>query len=122
MQVSIRISNIAEIRRAFALAPGDMANQLQRAIRKATFQVGRQSRINTPVLTGRLRASHTERFQPGKGIIEPTAHYAIYVHEGTRYMRARPFLAEAVDSETGQVQDFFTEAVKEVFDRIGRRA
>lgn len=122
MKIQIKIKNIEQIRHAFRIAPEDMKRELGRAIQKATFQVGRQSRKNAPVDTGRLRASHVERFTPTKGTIEPTAYYAFFVHEGTRFMRGRPFLARAVESEAPQVEDFFAQAVQTVFDNIARRS
>ena len=47
-------------------------------------------------LTGMLRASINQTGfsipQTLKALVETGVFYAIYVHEGTRYMRARPFL------------------------------
>lgn len=122
MNVNIKIKNTAEIRAAFLFAPQAMKREMDRALKKSAFQLQRQSQINTPVLTGRLRASHQTTYGPGWAKISPTANYAIFVHEGTRYMPGRPFLEEAVESETQQIDDYFTEAVKNVFDGIGRRA
>lgn len=118
MQVSIQIKNINQIRYAFLRAPQKMSIELDKAIRKSTFQIARQSRVNTPVDTGRLRSSHTETFGRMRGIIEPKAEYAEFVHDGTRFMRGRPFLADAVESEESQVQEFFKQAVENVFKRI----
>lgn len=120
MRVSIRFKNLARIRRAFNEAPDDMRRELQKAIARSTFIIGRQSRINAPVKTGRLRASHTERIFPGKGIVQPMVNYAMFVHEGTRYMRKRPFLARAVESEVDEVEREFKDAVDNVLERIGR--
>lgn len=122
MQVNIQIKNLPQIRAAFLKAPRLMARELGLAIKKSTIQVGRQSQINTPVKTGRLRASHQYTFTPTQGIVRPTANYAIFVHEGTRFMKGRPFLASAVESEDQIVQGFFKEAVDNVFKNISRSA
>lgn len=116
--INVEIKNMAQIKKAFKFAPANTVRQLNKAIKKAIFTIERQSKKNTPVLTGRLRASHTTVFDNLRGVLYPTANYAIYVHEGTRYMRPRPFLAQAVESEELTVQNYFTEAVQEVFNQI----
>jgi len=69
-------------------------NFLRTKIRELAFLVERESKKVTPVDTGRLRASirvlPVVRFL--EEVIQPHIDYAIYVHEGTRYMRARPFM------------------------------
>lgn len=120
-QVSVKIQNLAEIRRAFGKAPELMTKNLDKAIKASVLLIERQSKINTPVRTGNLRASHQTMFSPLKGVLEPMANYAIYVHEGTRYMKARPFLKKAVDSENNQVQDQFKTAVQDTLDEIARQ-
>jgi len=120
-QISVKIENLAEIRAAFSKAPTLMAKNLDKAIKASTLLIERQSKINTPVRTGFLRSSHKTSFSPLRGVLEPMANYAVYVHEGTRYMKARPFLKEAVDSENNQVQDQFKNAVQDTLDEIARQ-
>ena len=116
----VTIKNLPQIRRAFELAPKLMAVELDLAIKKSAISIQRDSMINAPVDTGRLRASHETTFMPLKATIEPTANYAVYVHEGTKFMPARPFLAEAVESNNEIVNDYFVKAVDNVFRVIGR--
>lgn len=118
--ISVKITNLAEIKAAFAKAPSLMAKNLDTAIRKAALTIQRESMINTPVLTGRLRSSHQSTFRPLKGIIDVTADYAPYVHWGTRYMKARPFLLNAVNAEERNVNDLFGKAVQDTLDEIAR--
>lgn len=120
-QVTVKIQNLAEIRRAFGQAPVLMTRNLDKAIRASVLLIERQSKINTPVRTGNLRASHQTMFSPLKGVIQPMANYAVFVHEGTRYMRARPFLRSAVESEDNQVQGQFKKAVQDTLDEIARQ-
>lgn len=58
------------------------------------------SKARCPVDTGRLRGSINWRLVLEGGtlvaIIGTNVEYAIYVHEGTRYMPGRPFLVEGV--------------------------
>lgn len=118
--INIKITNLPQIKAAFAKAPALMAKNTNNAIKKAALVIQRESMIRTPVLTGRLRSSHQSRFEPLKGIIDVTADYAPYVHWGTRYMRPRPFLLDAVNSEARSVDDFFKKAVQDTLDDIAK--
>lgn len=120
-QISIRIKNLSEIKRAFAMSPRLMAKNLNISIRQAVLTIGRQSRMNTPVLTGRLRASTYERFSNLKGEIGTNTNYDMFVHEGTRFMRARPYLRMAVASNEGSTERFMADAVQRTLDEIGRQ-
>lgn len=58
-----------------------------------------------PVDTGRLRSSIvvTPPYKRATEIIVSigtNVEYAIFVHNGTRFMRARPFLTDALERET----------------------
>lgn len=119
--INVRITNLAEIRNAFRQSPRVMSRNLDKAIKQSIFTIDRESKTRTPVDTGRLRASHTTLFSPLRGEVGPTANYATFVHEGTRYMRGRPFLREAVRSQENKIQDFFRRAVQDTLDDIGRK-
>lgn len=120
MEAKIEITNLKEIKRAFAKSPVIVATEMNSAIQKSIFLIERESKIRTPVDTGRLRASHRSRFTNLKGIIGPTVDYAVYVHQGTRFMPGRPFLYEAVHGSVSRVQQFFTDALRKALDRIVR--
>jgi len=119
---AVEIENLDQIRNAFSRAPELTIKALDRAIQKSAFTIEDTSKRNTPVRTGYLRASHTTTFAPLQGVISPTADYAIYVHEGTRFMAARPFLADAVQSDEDQVQQYFTEEIQNVLDEIAKES
>lgn len=121
MEVQVRITNLPEIRAAFKMAPQLTAKKMTEAIEKSAFLIERESKVRTPVDTGFLRASHRTTFAPLQATIEPTADYAIYVHQGTRYMRGRPFLFNAVRYTEGSIERFFVDAVQDVLDDIARR-
>ena len=109
---------------AFSQAPRMMNDELKRALTKSAVLVQTQSMSRTPVLTGNLRSSHKFNVS-GAGIgmqaeISPTANYGIFVHEGTRFMKARPFLKKGAEDSLQTIERFFTEAVQNVFNRISR--
>lgn len=118
--IKVRIKNLPQIRAAFSRSPLLMAKELNIAIQKSVYAIGRSSRQNTPVDTGRLRASTYEQFSNLKGEIGTRTNYDLFVHEGTRFMRARPYLRQAVKSEQSFIDREFTGAVQKVLDQIGR--
>lgn len=120
--ISITIQNLPQIRAAFRKAPALMVRNLNVAIRKSIFVVQAQSMRNTPVKTGRLRASTSTAFSPLKGEVGTHVNYDVFIHFGTRFMKARPFLQQAVDSENAQVQTFFEEAVESTMGQISKEA
>lgn len=123
MNIQVKIKNLPEIQAAFKQSPVLMTKNLRVALQRAAITIGRQSRINTPVMTGRLRASTYERFYSNLSAeVGTNTNYALFVHEGTRFMRARPFLARAVDSEQSKVDEEFRRAVEKTLDEIAGRA
>jgi len=121
MNVNVEIKNIAQIKAAFRRSPYIMTKNLSGAIRRVSAKVQSQSIKITPVRTGFLRRSHETRFEsPLRAIVKPTANYAYYVHEGTKFMTARPFLADAVEITQGFTDTEFEKAVQDTLDTIGR--
>jgi HK97 gp10 family phage protein len=118
--ISMRIENLDQIKAAFSQAPVKMGRKLDEAIRKSVLTIQRQSMQNTPVDTGRLRASTRTAFRPLYGEVGTHVNYDIFVHDGTRFMKARPYLLNAVKSESSSVQGYFRQAVQDVLDDIAR--
>jgi HK97 gp10 family phage protein len=119
VNVNVQIKNMDEIKAAFRLAPTLMAKELDKAIAKSIFAIQGTSMTNTPVDTGRLRASHMTMFAPLRGVLDVTAYYGVFVHEGTRYMKPRPFLLNAVTTNEASVDDNFAKAVDNVLKQLG---
>lgn len=118
--INIRLDNSRQVQDAFRRAPGRMTKMLSITLKAAALMVQSESMQNTPVLTGRLRASHYIRFEPLSAEVGPNTNYAFFVHEGTRFMAGRPFLAEAVEDKRKAVTDLFTRGTQEVLNEIGR--
>jgi len=117
--INISIKNLPQIKAAFNKAPALMTRNLSIAVRKTVLNVSRQSMINTPVLTGRLRASTYTKFDILKGEVGTNTNYDVYIHDGTKYIAARPYLYDAVEEESHNTDLFFTEAVQETLNEIG---
>lgn len=72
---------------------------LRQEIAKILYKIESYSKQLTPVKTGRLRSSEATSLSLNEigGRVSTNVDYAIYVHEGTKYMKARPFLEAAAN-------------------------
>lgn len=120
MEISISIKPTFD-QLAKAIGGVEAAKFLQDEINKIAFKIERNAKQLTPVDTGRLKSSiHTAPFMPLGAKISTNTEYAVFVHEGTRYMRGRPFMktgAELVGREiegdiTARIDAEFAKAFK----------
>ena len=118
---SIKIENVAEIKRAFRQAPELTVKYVDRAIKASLFRVQQEADPYTPVKTGNLRANNSFMWGKLQGAFIKNADYAYYVHEGTRYMKGRPFLIQGMKGSEPEIQQYFRDAVQNVLDDIGRQ-
>jgi HK97 gp10 family phage protein len=102
----------SKFKKFIADEPKKMAKILQNVIYKASLLVEREAKIGAPVDTGRLRASIATDIHPMKATIEPHVEYARYVHDGTRYMKARPFMKNAEQKVSGMIEDIVLQELK----------
>ena len=65
-------------------------------IERITFKIQRFAKQVTPVDTGRLRASIATRLGDLEATTSTNVEYALFVHEGTKFMRGRPFMEQGV--------------------------
>lgn len=84
-------------RNRFPQAPAAMARGVERGSAKAGDHILAQAKATVPVDTGALRESHRMEATDEGLTISAGADHALYVHEGTRRMGARPWLREAVE-------------------------
>ncbi len=95
-QITVNIKpSLASIKKAYGNA--GIKAFLAREIERVTFTIQRFAKQVTPVDTGRLRASITTK-SLGELSKETATNveYALYVHEGTKFMRGRPFMEQGV--------------------------
>lgn len=118
--INITIKNLPQIKRAFGMSPRLMTKNLNLAIQRTVFTVGRGSRQRTPVDTGRLRASTYERFGNLKGEVGTNTDYDMFVHDGTRFMKGRPYMRDSVESNQYNVDKYMYKAVQDTLDEIAR--
>lgn len=123
--VAVKIHNADEIARLMGRAPAIMRKHFKRAMYLVTLTIMRESMKNTPVDTGRLRASHNVKLSRGsfglvQGRIFTQTNYDIFVHEGTRFMKGRPFMHQAVKENQEKTKQFFTDSVDNAIKELSR--
>src|SRR3990167_5763940 len=94
--IQIKIKNLPQIKAAFARAPALMTREMNIAIRQVVIGIGGQSKKHTQVRTGRLRGSTYNKFANLRGEVGTNVVYDKWVHWGTKYMEAQPYLWTAV--------------------------
>lgn len=87
-------------------------------INSTPWRVG-GSKGGSPVKTGNMRGSHRIKQGIFEGSIGPDrggkdASYARYVHEGTRHMKARPWLDYAKQSNSAKINKLGRDLLKNI--------
>ena len=122
MEITITIPSLNKFRNAVASFPQIAFPMIDRAIRQSIFEVQREAQMRTPVATGRLRSSYATRFGNLEGAVGPTVEYAIFVHEGTRFMGGRPFLEQGMETAKESILGHFRKALENTMDEIAKRS
>lgn len=90
-------ANIAA--RPFSTAREQLMQQILLAVEAS-------AKRRTPVRTGTLRRSIATRQEGGgvRGYVGTNIRYARPVHDGTRHMAGRPFLAQGIEDSRGAIE------------------
>ncbi len=93
-----------------AIGSAELNKELHKIIEEFALLTERYAKQVTPVDTGRLRASIGTGFLISSGItqggvarVAPHTNYALFVHEGTKKMKARPFMKWGVEYAQGRM-------------------
>ncbi len=127
MNVSVKIDNLPQIKKAFQASPSLTKKYLDMAIEKSIYDVQAEAIPRTPVNNGPLRASLLAGITLGTlyGEIFPNIEYAFWVHEITRNRHAvgeAKFLENAMNAQEGNIKNNFEDAMEKVAEEIARRA
>lgn len=110
--VTIKIKGLAELSRAFDKGADALDKSFNVFVKKATLTILARTRPLTPVDTGFLRGpAMVTDFRPGRGRIQNRAPYAFFVHEGTRFMRARPFFDQGIAQARTELASLLRDAI-----------
>ena len=90
-----------------------------RALTRSINLVDGQAKLNTPVDTGLLKSSNKSNVDKRKLIATETnnTEYALWVHEGTRYQKAQPFMRDALFDNKDYINRVFIEEGAKAVDK-----
>ena len=111
------------------MKPGELAKRLQGAdmermrtqlMQRIVLTVEGQAKRNAPVRTGLLRRSITSRVEEAgaRGVVGTNVSYARYVHDGTRYQQAQPFLTDALEASRDTIDELLQAAGEQLLAEI----
>lgn len=122
MEISVEIQQLDELVAKFKLAPALATVEIKKALDKAIRFLQAESRKKTPVgKTGFLRAHQPViPVSPLARKLDIKEDYAIFVHDGTRKMRSRPWLRDVVKTKSSMVNQFFDTALKNLVTAISK--
>lgn len=125
MQFSLKILGAAELSRHFILLRKKIPVVLEESLRESAALVERYAKIqltsgpNRALLTGYLRSSiGMTSLLPFQAKVTADANYGIYIHEGTRYMRARPFMEAGLRDALPEIEKVFGKRVKTLVETV----
>jgi len=112
MEFRVKLDDLQDFKKTLKRLPRDLNKEIGKAMRKSILLIEKKAKPITPVDTGRLRASIRPDFiRTYEGAIAPHTDYAIYVHEGTRYMKGRPFMTKALQQSSESIEGLFKSAI-----------
>lgn len=108
----IEIRGLKELNFAFRNYPKISEPIFQKAVMATGAIFAKNTLKDNPVpwRTGNLLQSF--RYKTGRlqAAWYPTAHYAIFVHDGTKYIKANPFMLKIIKKSEAEVNKIFREA------------
>ena len=134
MRINISARGLDSLRRNMRRYPEISRRQLKLGINKVGFAIERntkrQSVYQLPVVTGTLKRSvkYKPRHKAGyiaagavvASVFAPGGDYAVFVHEGTRFMRPRPFLITGAKRAQRDVERILEDTIEDIAREITR--
>ena len=111
--------NTKQFEKAMKAAASNVSKPLD-VLQDIGLLVEGEAKRNAPVRTGTLRRSITNRVEGNAAYVGSAVEYARYVHEGTKYMAAQPFIQDAIDNSRSQIVRLVEEWGGKVLDKVGR--
>ena len=116
--INIQVKGLDKLLRNFDTLSIEMKLMITDAIKKSALLIESKAKPITPVDTGRLRSSITSAITPMEAIVAPHTEYAIFVHEGTRYMGPRPFMEIGAEKAFPEIRKVFEDAINIILSKM----
>lgn len=122
MQMSIEIKGLDSIVKNYSTAAPEVKAELNKAVKFSGVRVQREAKIEAPVRTGNLRSQiRFTNLRDGRGAVGSYAQYSVYVHEGTKHMKANPFMERALIASNSDIQLYFSQAIRNIGKHLARK-
>lgn len=126
----VEIKGLEEFERAIKRNPEEIRKELSRffvrglavyrsGIKNTPWKIG-MAGGGSPVATGHMRDSHTEKIEPYRASIGPTASYAAYVYYGTNKMKARPWLDSVKDNKQKDIDRLAVDMLENIVKDLAK--
>ena|SRR3989304_3626310 len=122
--VQVQFKGLEKLQNIAKKYPAIAERHVRKAIHVALIDVWNEEKQEAPVRTGHLRARwDTIVGRKGDkliGTLRSNTSYAIFVHEGTRYQRANPFLIRSAKNAKERVNKDFEEAIGDILNEVAK--
>lgn len=116
--MSIRVDGLQEAIKDFKKVDGDI-NDLKDAFQAIGMDVVNEAKSLAPVRTGALRQRiKAGRRQNGVVISSGGTFYHAFQHFGTKYIKANPYLFQAIDRQEAHIIKSFEDNVERVLREV----
>jgi HK97 gp10 family phage protein len=116
--IAIKLDGGDKLTKALVGIPSEFRSAFGKVLSKASFLIQREAKILTPVDTGRLRASIFVVNRSLQSEISTNTNYAVYVHEGTQYMTARPFMKQGAEAASSDIRSIVEDEISNSLDKM----
>ena len=114
MGIHVDASEVRELARDLAEAPGKIRRRAPEAIRKTALSIERSAKSIVPVETGLLRSSIGSDIGALSATIGTDLRYAHFVEWGTSEMAPQPYMRPAFDRNIGKLEQELGDACEDI--------
>lgn len=122
MQMSLQVKGLDALNKALKNASANTKQEVGNAVKMIVATLEREGK--EAVRSGPTRAFDTGNlmnnigsvYDQFSGIIFSEAPYSLYIHEGTQYMKERPFFERAIDNSQDKIKDIISDSLSRIFD------
>ncbi len=119
MEVSLDVSGLEDVQEALSRFDSAMIAQVHAKLVQWCNAVKTLAQAAAPVRTGYLRDHIYAEVNEWVGNVGSEATYSIFVEFGTRYMKAQPFLYQAIQAQLPQLETILIEAINLAKEKTG---
>jgi len=116
--IQVKLEGANKLMAALSGMPDTLRAALGTILSKAAFLIEGKAKQFSPVDTGRLRASIFSFARSLYSEVSTNTDYAIYVHEGTKFMRARPFMRLGAEAAADDINDVAENEIERALNKV----